>query len=588
MEQQTLRQQLPIHAIETSKGMLFFSNSELGQAGLRNYYQQLTDNYFSVHGESLPVREYSINRISEAILPLIDRSYKMNPDTGIGEFTFDPASLGKQDFVREGWKFEFEASMKPHSGDFFLLREHAHSRMSKHNDNVSRLLYLKEHGYSRDIIQSPSFEYAHIFQDLGEQINASINSTGKANSSGEPSKNLFDLVEEVQQKTAGIIQNDYDIRGHRSFERTMKDLSYDPLVGDVRLSYPLRQAVWEGKCIYLPEISATNPGLHYICADKEHQKLRISATPFSRQIYREENGQIVPVQPKNKVSPKKEKASKEKKVTDPNYKIMKQSEQSYTAIETAYGFLFFTHTTEGQARMQKFLQQMADHYFDPHFNLGPVNVYRAEGILRQGPSVNPGENLFTEYPYLKMEKTPEMEPAYQNEMKPTPEDFGSFCHNAHCESSHRNCNIIDALDAIASKARTLSELSRQAGTPEIQKQIEANSRNMDELDKLLKRFYDVRGHRTVENILSDPMDSVMVDGVRLFTPHRQVLAAGHVLFLPGEAKENPSHSYAWVNGDFTRIEFAKEPPGNKQVFKIEKALNKKQDVKKKKNTHPKL
>lgn len=271
---------------------------------------------------------------------------------------------------------------------------------------------------------------------------------------------------------------------------------------------------------------------------------------------------------------------------------MKQPEQSYIAIETADGFLFFTHTAEGQATMQKFLQLVADHYFDPHFNLGPVHVYRAEGILLQGPSVNPGENLFTEYPYLKMNRTPEMELAYRNEMKPTPEDFRSFCHNAHCEISHRNCNIIDALDAIASKERVLVELSRRTVTPEIREQIEENSGDKNEIDKLLKRFYDVRGHRTVENILSDPMDNVMVDGVRLFTPHRQVLEAGHALFLPAEAKNNPSHSYAWVNGDFSRIVFSKEPPANKQVFKvktaIEKALNKKRDVKTKKNTHPKL
>ena len=60
---------------------------------------------------------------------------------------------------------------------------------------------------------------------------------------------------------------------------------------------------------------------------------------------------------------------------------MKQPEQSYTAIETAHGFVFFTDTTEGQKNRQDFLQFMADHYFDPHFNLGPVNVYRAEGVL---------------------------------------------------------------------------------------------------------------------------------------------------------------------------------------------------------------
>lgn len=308
---------LPLHVVETSKGMLFFSDSELGRAGLRNYYQQLTDSYFSVHGESSPVREYSTSRITPDIHPFIDASHKMNPDTGIREFVFDPASFQKQDFDRKGWKFEFETSMEPNSDEFLLLKEHAHSRMSKHNNNVSKLLYLQEHGYSRDIVRAPSFEYAHVFRDLEERIDASINSTGKAVSPGEPSKNLFDLVEEVRQKAAGIIKSDYDIRGHRSFERAMKDLSYDPVIGDIRLSHPVRQALWEGKCVYLPEISASNPDLHYIRADKGHQKLSISATPFSRQIYREENGKIVPFQPAKAVSSKKGKTSNVKRSNKP-------------------------------------------------------------------------------------------------------------------------------------------------------------------------------------------------------------------------------------------------------------------------------
>ena len=34
----------------------------------------------------------------------------------------------------------------------------------------------------------------------------------------------------------------------------------------------------------------------------------------------------------------------------------------------------------------------------------------------------------------------------------------------------------------------------------------------------------------------------------------------HGLFLPKEAKTNPSHSYAWINEDFTRILFSKKTP----------------------------
>lgn len=196
--QQKESDRLPVHVIETSKGILFFSNSEPGRTELKNYYQRLVDNYFSVHGESSPVREYSIDRITPDIHPFIDTSHKINPDTGIWEFVFEPVSSQHQDFDKKGWRLEFEASMKPHSGEFLLLQEHAGSRINRHNDNVWRLLYLQEHGYSRDIIQAPSFEYGHVFQNLGEQINASINFIGRTNPSGEPSKNLFDLIEEVQ------------------------------------------------------------------------------------------------------------------------------------------------------------------------------------------------------------------------------------------------------------------------------------------------------------------------------------------------------------------------------------------------------
>lgn len=271
---------------------------------------------------------------------------------------------------------------------------------------------------------------------------------------------------------------------------------------------------------------------------------------------------------------------------------MQQLEHSYTGIETASGFLFFTHTTEGNIKMHHFLQCVADYYFDPHFNLGPVHVYSGEGVPSRQWPVNPGENALEAYPYCPMDKPSGIILEYQNEMKPTSEDFRNFCHNARCDSSLRNTNITGVLESIADKDRELSKLSRQNSGPNVQTRINDITEDRMLLDKLLKQYYDVRGHRSVEKILSDPMDSVVVDGVRLFTPHRQVLTAGHGLFLPGEVKNNPSHSYAWVNEDFSRIEFSKEPPGNKQVFQvkttIEKALDKKQNVKKKNNIHPKL
>ena len=251
----------------------------------------------------------------------MDAGYQKDTDTGKYEFIFDDAAYQKKNCDKQGWTLVFETSMAPNSSEFLHLCEHSGSRMNKHNDNVWRLLYLQEHGYNQKILQAPSFRYSYLFEELGKQINNCFNFPDNCGAPGKPSKNLFDLIEELQQKAAGIIKNEYDIRGHRSFERTMKDICYDPRVEDVRLSYPVRQAAWEGKCIYLPQISTSNPDLHYICADKVHEKLRISATPFSKQVYREEDGKMVPFTPKNEVSQKKAKVPRRIKSSNNHPKL---------------------------------------------------------------------------------------------------------------------------------------------------------------------------------------------------------------------------------------------------------------------------
>ena len=118
-------------------------------------------------------------------------------------------------------------------------------------------------------------------------------------------------------------------------------------------------------------------------------------------------------------------------------------EQTYTAIETWGGFLAFTDTAEGRGKLRQFLQQTADAYFNPAFNSGALHVYRAEGKLGNRPWVNPGRMRPDEYPYGPKPHGSRMELLYSNEMRPTAEDFRSFCHNAGCEISARNVNITD-------------------------------------------------------------------------------------------------------------------------------------------------
>ena len=89
---------------------------------------------------------------------------------------------------------------------------------------------------------------------------------------------------------------------------------------------------------------------------------------------------------------------------------------------------------------------MADSYFDPSFDLGPVCVYEAEGVLSDLSPVNSEKISLAAYPYMRKPEDFRLDVCYRNGMRPTAEDFRSFCHNAGCSVSHRNGNIADTLE----------------------------------------------------------------------------------------------------------------------------------------------
>ena len=131
---------------------------------------------------------------------------------------------------------------------------------------------------------------------------------------------------------------------------------------------------------------------------------------------------------------------------------------AYTAVETSRGFLFFTHTEEGRRSLREFLQEMVDSYFEPSFDLGPVCVYEAEGVLPDLSPVNPEKMPLAAYPYARRPEDFRLDVRYRNGMRPTAEDFRSFCHNAGCTVSHRNGNIADTLEALKRYDRHLETL----------------------------------------------------------------------------------------------------------------------------------
>lgn len=245
---------------------------------------------------------------------------------------------------------------------------------------------------------------------------------------------------------------------------------------------------------------------------------------------------------------------------------------AYAAVETSRGFLFFTHTEEGRKKFREFLQGMADTYFDPSFDLGPVCVYEAEGVLHDLSPVNPEKMSLAAYPYARKPDNLRMDVRYINGMTPTAEDFGSFCRNTGCSASLRNRNITDTLEALERYDRYLEALRRM---PEaVPHERDGTRETRLQLQRLMDSAYDVRGHRTAGRILDDPAPTVNVEGVRLSASHRNILKAGLGLYLPCKAGTDPAHAYAWVDRNTDRIVFGNCPPGDRETVGLKRDTEK--------------
>lgn len=280
---------LPLHAVETSKGILFFSDTKTGRGGLKSFYQQLSGNYFWVHSEPGPVRQYQVNRLSDDICPLVDASYRKNPQNGKGEYGFDETVFSKHTFRdRNQWRQTFETNMEPTASEFLRLTEFAGCPASRNNADISKLLYLIENGFKRDIVNDTDFGYRNVFQEYVTRIDNCIN----VQSSG---LNLADVLEEMRRKAENILQTEFDVRGHRTLERTLNDKSVPFLIGGSDTSEAMRLALLEGKWIYSSQISESMPGLHFLHADKKcNRVVAYSKTPAGKAVYQEKNGKIIP------------------------------------------------------------------------------------------------------------------------------------------------------------------------------------------------------------------------------------------------------------------------------------------------------
>lgn len=253
-------------------------------------------------------------------------------------------------------------------------------------------------------------------------------------------------------------------------------------------------------------------------------------------------------------------------------------DNSYTAIETSRGLLFFSEDKQGRKLLQRYLQEMTDRYFDPDFALGPVRLYNTDCLPKEAKqALNPSARPLESYDYLPADRLltmsrEAMRLCYENDMAPTPAVFRDFLAATHTHESQRNENIRTMLEGLETYERTIAELSSLPPSGQTRRRIAFAREDSMLLDQLLTKGYDIRGRRSLPLILASPDWNVRVDGVDLNTYHRMVLGEGHCLYLPEQEKTRPDHTYAWIGPQNRTILFADFPPPGKRILKVKAEL----------------
>lgn len=196
----------PFRIVETSKGMLVFSGNDTGWKGLDQFYRHLLNNYFSVTGETGPIRQYCVREPEDDLYRLVDRSFRKNPHSG--KYAFDLLDSYARIPVNKNWETEFVTDMKPSASEYTRIEDFSGCRPEGNNKDICRLLFLCR-SFDRDIILTPSFGYHFQFKPFVSRMDNCINNPDSTDSMGK-------IMDEIRSKAENILKTEFRVRGmHR-------------------------------------------------------------------------------------------------------------------------------------------------------------------------------------------------------------------------------------------------------------------------------------------------------------------------------------------------------------------------------------
>ena len=274
-------------------------------------------------------------------------------------------------------------------------------------------------------------------------------------------------------------------------------------------------------------------------------------------------------------------------------------------VENDFGYLIFSGNEIGRNGFRECIRYITDHYFDPHYDTGHLAVYDSTFMDKNlvpliDAAYKPCKPMeldysFDFYPasYIGLDELPKefidsLKPVCYHSMEATAGDFIKFATDWHFNKdtqvsiSRENHDIYRLLTVMRNGYMNIHEQPftyfnellpyakefekvtqvKSAGEFDTGKFKRLSTEIRKAADGILKRDFDVRGHRSLENMLNDSTVTFTVGSRKLNEVQKTALASGYALYLPENNKEATRH-LLFCKADFEqgRIEGSSKPFG---------------------------
>lgn len=197
---------LPLRVIETSKGILVFSGSDIGWKGIDSFYKFLLCNYFSMHAEPGPIKQYCVNSPSDRLYGLIDISCRKELESNRYTFDFLDTYTNMGLLEKKGWILEFATDMTPSDTEYLRMEDFSGRRPEGNNKDICRLLALQRH-FDKGIILNPAFRYGFQFREFVTRMDRCINGFSEGDS-------MEKILDDMRKKSDHILRTEFRVRGY--------------------------------------------------------------------------------------------------------------------------------------------------------------------------------------------------------------------------------------------------------------------------------------------------------------------------------------------------------------------------------------